>query len=257
MNRWQDLSAQVPFVSLASVSNENVEPRERPVTLSQHAVTIQLDACSREQAGLDVIWERLTIGTWRLVDQFTTEERLYFILRTQHPPVAPLEVELLLRTLLGERQKVVALETALSPSTLTTRLSASLTKMGFQPKPARVPILLVASAVAAARQARLITARSTRLTTRDGEAVIMSTPRLDTHLRRTLTPTEWLVATLLIDGLSHREIAKHRGCAMATVANQVSSIFRKLNISGRAELLLHAVTRHARCDERSAEPGRR
>jgi DNA-binding CsgD family transcriptional regulator len=257
MNRWQDLSAQAPFASRLVVSNENVEPRELPVPLAKHAVTIQLDACSREHVGLDVIWERLTTGNWRLIDQFTTEERLYFFLRAQHPPAVPLDVDLLLRTLLGERQKVVALETALSPSTLTTRLSSSLTKMGFQPKPARVPILLVASAVAAVRQARPIVARSTRLTTRDGEAVIISTPRLDTQLRRTLTPTEWLVATLLVDGLSHREVAKRRGCAMATVANQVSSVFRKLNISGRAELLLHAVTSHARYDERFAEPGRR
>jgi DNA-binding NarL/FixJ family response regulator len=191
-----------------------------------------------------VIWKRLTAGRWHLEEQFTTEARHYLVLKTQSPPGRQLEVELLLRTLLGERQKVVALDTELSPSTITTRLGATLAKMGFPPKPARVPILLVAAAAVATGRVRLPDARITGWSAPAGEFVILSTARLDAHLRVLLTPAEWLVARLLVDGLSHREIAAQRGSTTRTVANQVASIFRKLDVSGRRELLLHAVTGH-------------
>jgi DNA-binding CsgD family transcriptional regulator len=219
-------------------------PQGYVATLGQHAATIQLDACAREHTGMNVIWERLTAGSWRVVDHFTTEARLYLVVREQQRPVSPPEADLLLRTLLGERQKTVAIDLDLSPSTLTTRLGSSLIKMGFLPKPARVPILLVATAAAAHGYAKLCDARLTRLPAASGEVVVLSTARFDTHLRLFLSPTEWLVSSLVVDGLSHREIAEKRGCAVRTVANQVSSIFRKLGISGRPELLLHAVTRH-------------
>jgi len=180
-----------------------------------------------------------------VVTQFTTDDRHYLVVKSQRAPHKQPEVELLLRTLLGERQKVVALDTELSPSTITTRLSSSLASMGFPPRPARVPILLVATAAVAAGRIGTPAARLTRATTPEGEFAILSTTRLDAHLRLILTPAEWLVARLLVDGLSHREIAARRGSTTRTVANQVASIFRKLEVSGRRELLLRAVTGHA------------
>jgi DNA-binding CsgD family transcriptional regulator len=51
-----------------------------------------------------------------------------------------------------------------------------------------------------------------------------------------LTPVEAEVTRLLAAGLSNAEIARVRGTARRTVANQVASVFRKLGVSSRLEL---------------------
>lgn len=51
-----------------------------------------------------------------------------------------------------------------------------------------------------------------------------------------LTEGEAEVARLAADGRSNAEIAKARGTAARTVANQMASILRKLGLSSRREL---------------------
>jgi DNA-binding CsgD family transcriptional regulator len=51
-----------------------------------------------------------------------------------------------------------------------------------------------------------------------------------------LTGGEAQVARLAADGRSNAEIAKARGTAARTVANQMASILRKLGLSSRREL---------------------
>lgn len=41
---------------------------------------------------------------------------------------------------------------------------------------------------------------------------------------------------LTLSGLSNAEVAKKRGTAVRTVANQLQSLFRKLGVNSRAEL---------------------
>ena len=59
-----------------------------------------------------------------------------------------------------------------------------------------------------------------------------------------LTEAEKDVALRLLRGQSNAEIAQHRGTKLRTVANQVGSIFRKIGVSSRAELV--AWSMHAR-----------
>ena len=60
-----------------------------------------------------------------------------------------------------------------------------------------------------------------------------------------LTEAERAVATLVIDGLSNAEIATRRGTSVRTVANQLQSLYRKLNVASRLELArLGLATRH-------------
>jgi DNA-binding NarL/FixJ family response regulator len=54
--------------------------------------------------------------------------------------------------------------------------------------------------------------------------------------RDVLTPAEAEVAALALDGLSNADIAARRRSSCRTVANQMSSIFRKLGIASRGEL---------------------
>ena len=51
-----------------------------------------------------------------------------------------------------------------------------------------------------------------------------------------LTKAEAELARQLLLGASNREIAKSRGTSRFTVANQIASIFRKLEVHSRAEL---------------------
>jgi DNA-binding CsgD family transcriptional regulator len=53
-----------------------------------------------------------------------------------------------------------------------------------------------------------------------------------------LSAAESQVAGLLLEGRTHDEIAKSRGTSRRTVANQIASIYKKLGVSSRAELLL-------------------
>jgi DNA-binding CsgD family transcriptional regulator len=61
--------------------------------------------------------------------------------------------------------------------------------------------------------------------------------------RAALTPTELRVARAVADGLSNPQIAERMFISRRTVATHLTSIFRKLGISSRAELAAVAVRR--------------
>jgi DNA-binding CsgD family transcriptional regulator len=65
---------------------------------------------------------------------------------------------------------------------------------------------------------------------------VLSLPSPVARLPNILTSAERHVAGLVLDGLSNRSIAEMRGTSVRTVANQIASVFRKLNVTGRAEL---------------------
>jgi DNA-binding CsgD family transcriptional regulator len=52
-----------------------------------------------------------------------------------------------------------------------------------------------------------------------------------------LTPAELEVARCAVAGMSNREIARWRRSSERTVANQIASVFRKLRVGSRSELL--------------------
>ena len=52
-----------------------------------------------------------------------------------------------------------------------------------------------------------------------------------------LTKAERQIVDQLLRGCSDREIARQRGTSHHTVANQLRSLFRKLGVSSRAELV--------------------
>jgi DNA-binding CsgD family transcriptional regulator len=55
-----------------------------------------------------------------------------------------------------------------------------------------------------------------------------------------LSPSERDVAARVLAGESNAEIARARGVAVRTIANQIASIFRKLGVGSRAELAARA-----------------
>jgi DNA-binding CsgD family transcriptional regulator len=60
----------------------------------------------------------------------------------------------------------------------------------------------------------------------------------------TLTNAERAVARLVADGLTNAEIARARGAALRTIANQVAAILRKLGAASRGDVVRLAASGH-------------
>ncbi|HMR05876.1 MAG TPA: helix-turn-helix transcriptional regulator [Polyangiaceae bacterium] len=58
-----------------------------------------------------------------------------------------------------------------------------------------------------------------------------------------LTEVERAVLESVLRGMSNTAIARERGVAYRTVANQLASIYKKFGVCSRSELLVHCVTR--------------
>jgi DNA-binding CsgD family transcriptional regulator len=78
------------------------------------------------------------------------------------------------------------------------------------------------------------------------ELAVLSIPLRRPRLPRDLTPAERQVLLLLMKGRTNDEIARARGTALRTVANQVQAIFKKLGVSSRNELVTHLSGKRAR-----------
>jgi len=67
--------------------------------------------------------------------------------------------------------------------------------------------------------------------------LIIELPADPAELPACLTATEREVVTLVLEGRSNREIAEARGASYRTVANQLASIYKKLGVASRTELV--------------------
>lgn len=140
----------------------------------------------------------------------------------------------------GTLQKVVALEAHASPSAVAGRLRQVTHAMGlsgnFKHLPLAIPLL--AHAVGHPQLVEYYWGERSR----DGGATfLVCLKRGDDALDFILSPGELAVARLLLDGYTHHAIAAQRETSVRTVANQISSVYRKLGTSGRFELIRHLV----------------
>ena len=71
--------------------------------------------------------------------------------------------------------------------------------------------------------------------------LIVSYPIPCWHIPDVLSPTEALVARRLLSGETCAQIARARSTAARTVANQIASIFTKLEVKSRLELAAKCV----------------
>lgn len=75
----------------------------------------------------------------------------------------------------------------------------------------------------------------------DGTTVVVSYLVPEADWQALLTSTETEIACGVLAGLSNADIARKRGTAVRTIANQVASIYRKLQVRSRLELSLYAL----------------
>ena len=77
--------------------------------------------------------------------------------------------------------------------------------------------------------------RVSRLELGSDELAVFSFPLPDLALPGSLSEAEIAVARALLDGKSNAQIAEARRTSVQTVANQVASLMRKLNVHSRTE----------------------
>ena len=162
------------------------------------------------------------------------------------------DTEILERALLEGVRKSVAVDFGLCPSSIAEILRRCFVFMGLSCWPSRIPLLLVMAAHAkhapeAQRGAQQLLAQNQQFLRQS-----ISVARPDNELSEWLSPAEYAVTRLLIEGKSYQEMAKLRETSKRTVANQLASAFHRLGISGRAELLCLLAKRKLGSEPRSA-----
>lgn len=80
-------------------------------------------------------------------------------------------------------------------------------------------------------------ARGARFQHDGAEFIVLSLPTTPPPLPEGLTPSEEAVMRLVLEGVSSSEIARRRDSSPRTVDNHLRSIFRKLKVGSRRELV--------------------
>jgi DNA-binding CsgD family transcriptional regulator len=199
---------------------------------------------STERVELAAIWDELIAGTCK-VESWSHGEHTWAMVVSRGPNLTSVrspglrhrDIEILEQALLCGVRKHVAVEAGLSCSSIAVILQGCFQFMGLTCLPSRIPGLLVAAAHARHHQASNHQALLRGRTERQFSQQTITVPRPDVALKAWLAPAEHAVVNLLVEGHCYAEIAEARQTSIRTVANQVASGFRRLGVSGRAELL--------------------
>ena len=200
-----------------------------------------------EGAALSALWTELVSGLCKIEHTEFTQHTCTVTVTRSHRAAAAggaegarlsaRDTEILERALLEGVRKSVAVDFGLCPSSIAEILRRSFVFMGLSCWPSRIPLLLVMAAHAkhapdVQRSAKQLLAQNQQFPRQS-----ISVARPDSELSEWLSPAEYAVTRLLVEGKSYQEMAKLRATSKRTVANQLASAFHRLGISGRAELL--------------------
>lgn len=189
------------------------------------------------------IWSQLVEGGCTVEESYFCPERCYLALRAQAQPrqaVRGRHLSVVEAILSGVCQNVVSIDIQLSPSSVATMARQALDALGAAGKPSRAhPLLMLAARAARDHDFSRVAA----LKFVDGSSrglLLASVARPDAVLTDLVSPAELCVLRGLFEGRPYLEIARARGTSTRTIANQISSVFRRLEVSGRNELV-HAL----------------
>lgn len=197
-----------------------------------------------EATSLAALWTELLHGYCRFEHTEFTPHTCGVVVSRGHrgtgderAPLPARDIEILERSLLEGVRKSVAADFGLCPSSVAEILRRCFAFMGLSCWPSRIPLLLVMAAHAKRASS---SPRAEKLTLTQNQQFLrqsISVTRPDNELKSWLSPAEFAVTRLLIEGGSYIEVARMRQTSKRTVANQLASAFHRLGISGRAELL--------------------
>jgi DNA-binding CsgD family transcriptional regulator len=201
---------------------------------------VLIEDCADEGTEVDLrrVWVSLEAGEAGALDAFLTERHAVVVVdpRTGSRSASnERNLSFLRYTVECASVTAAAIDFDVSASAGSLRMSNALRGMGLAASGLRIPlpVALLAHAAACPRPhlARRISDPA------QPELAVIYTARPDLAWRPSFPPAEWEATKLLVEGLTHAEIAKARRVAKRTVANQLSSAFRRLGVSGRLELV--------------------
>jgi DNA-binding CsgD family transcriptional regulator len=188
-------------------------------------------------------------GRLKVRDSFTHGNRCYLLLEAMTggagAPPPPSKQTALRSVLTAGGLKVPALELGRTASTVLLHSRAVLEFMGLSCAPSKTPALVMLAAYCAHGLRIEHDGRYTELSEGDARYAVASVTRPDAAAGRLLSPALREVLRMVVDGMTHAEIARARGTSHRTVANQLSAIFHRLGVSGRLELMRHLATASA------------
>lgn len=177
-------------------------------------------------------WEGLVEGRWSLVDRFDTDGRR-FVVAIKNDPTCCDPRGLTMR----ERQVAEFVGLGYSCKEISYALGTSLSAVTNCT--ARVQMKLGLSSLAELAGFFAPSGLRTKLAevaVNGEELLVGSFPLIDEKRVSALSETERVVLAHMMAGSTNQDIARRRRTSEYTVANQVQSIFRKLNVSSRSEL---------------------
>lgn len=166
------------------------------------------------------LWRGLFAGRWSLIDHEDTDGRRQVLARRNEPSpdafgqLTRRQRQVLFYASVGWSLKQIAYALGLAEGTITHHLAAGLRKLGL---PSRNDLI--------------------RRTSEAARAALPGGEHDATRGLATLTTSERTVAGLAARGWSNGRIARERGVSLRTIANQLTSIYRKLGIRDRHELV--------------------
>jgi DNA-binding CsgD family transcriptional regulator len=210
---------------------------------------IAADRASEHAESLSEVWRGLTCGKTKVVDHFLSDDRCYVVLASAQvlgarEQLCPRKIEMLESIFLEGNPKSVAADWELTLSSVATLTKQGLASMGILCTPWRVPPQFVMAAFAAKGVAQGEQARLSQLEVAGLPFWVNSVRRPDAELSALLSPAEYTVTRLFVEGKTHSEIARLRRTSTRTVANQLAAVFHRLGVSGRLRLL-GKLTMHA------------
>jgi len=206
-----------------------------PVISGREALRLAVLAQDRARAGhrsvepqRRLLWDELLAGRWSLLDAFTTAGMRYLIAYRNPEGGASLralqerERAVLELALAGHSGKWIAFELRLSESTVARTLRTALRRIGATDT---APLVGVQHAMFEPLEGvvpgvDLAIARLTPATASAG-----------------LSDAERAVVTGILGGKRIAAIARERGTSPRTVSNQIASVYKKLGVSSRREVI--------------------
>jgi DNA-binding NarL/FixJ family response regulator len=203
---------------------------------------LTVNASASHAMALGELWHSLAGGHQKIVSGFA--DRHYIGLVLSEPtsmarnPLGARERALLEVVLSGVSQNRVAIENGLSATSVATYCRHALEAMGYHGAVSRASPVLMRAASAAMQPGSLVLGRFSRLTDERGSFHVVGIERPEKLWSRRFSASELDVVAGLVDGARYTDIALQRGTSVRTVANQAASAFRRMRVSGRAELVV-------------------
>jgi DNA-binding NarL/FixJ family response regulator len=237
LHLWEAYRSERPSVHAVPL----LEAAHAADQVALRLAAVNADASATAEVSLALLWRQLARGISRVVDGFFTSERCYLVLALETggtaTPAEARRMQLLQAVLGGVRQKNIAIDLNLAASTVAMNARLALTGMGVDCTPSRAHPLLILAARAVDEFAVALAQCSFFVGRDDRELRVIGMARPEQRLAPALPSAEREVIRCLVEGLSHAEIAGKRGTSARTVANQIGAVFRRLNVSGRNELV--------------------